>query len=151
MSSFYELFGPLPIWSRWIIGVLLPAIGALIIYASRNYFKASAEFRDVVYTKLEGIYPNIPAYLSIEEKDIRTQNSINPINSAGAKFRHYLPFLCIGFFDRALDNYCDTARKTNWDQDRAFEIYRKSMAKPGQLSPGETFRNSVKRLLKFAR
>ena len=151
MTDFFELFGPLPIWSRWIIGVLLPSIGALIVFAGRNYFRASEEFRNTVFAKLEGIYPSTAAYISVDEKNIRTQASINPINSAGAKFRHYLPCFCIRSFDKALANYCETARHTNWDQDGNFEMFRKSLAKPGQHSPGETFRHAVTKLLKFAK
>lgn len=151
MTDFPELFGPLPIWSRWIIGVLIPSTGALIIYAGRNYFKASEEFRNIVFAKLEGIYPSTAAYISVEEKNIRTQTSINPINSAGAKLRYYLPCFWIRCFDRALVNYCETARQTNWEHDGNFEMFRKSLAKPGELSPGEKFRYSVKNLLKFAK
>lgn len=150
-NDLINFFFHIPTWYFTILTALFGAFSGLCIYAGKRYFAASEEFQAIVRAKLEGIYPNTAAFLSIEDKDLRTQSSINPINSAGAKFSDYLPFLCVSPFNRALNTYCETARKTYWDQDVAFERFRESMAKPGELSPGEKFRAAVDELLKFAK
>ncbi|MBU2591519.1 MAG: hypothetical protein ABIJ24_01790 [Nitrospinota bacterium] len=145
-----EILG-LPEASIQFIGVLTTLLISLVGWSWCNYHKASSVFRDTVYNKLEGIYPTTESYLSTAEKDQITQASINPINTAGAKFRHDLPSLCHRSFNKALNQYCETARKIYWDKDVAFKMFKKSMAKPGELGPGDQLRAAVKKLLSFAK
>jgi hypothetical protein len=140
----------LPDASIWIIVVLVSFIITLVGIAGRKYLKASEEFRSFVIEKLEGIYPNTAAYLSLDEKDRITQDSINPINTAGTKFKYYLPFFLLCSFSHALNHYCETAQKTNWEEQIAHQSYP-STKTPESISPKDKFIEAVKGMLKYAK
>jgi hypothetical protein len=61
-----------------------------------------------------------------------------------------LPFFCLGSFDRALNNYCETAKNIDWNEQLAHQMYP-SMAITGYISPKEKLDNAVKELLKFSK
>jgi len=115
-----NIFNSNIIWSISIIASLFAIIAGhrLTTYRDRKnrFNNAAAKFRGIIQSSLEGVYPNTESHLSIEEKDTITQNSINPINSAGSEFSHYIFIFRKSKFNKALSNYCDTARKINWDE-----------------------------------
>jgi hypothetical protein len=149
LKEFVNAILPLPIPYQLVIGALASLVIACVSIAGRNYIKASEEFRNAIYTCLEGIYPEVVTYISTDEKTTRTQNSINPINTAGVKFQHFLPFFCIGSFKKALTHYCETARKTNWHDQAARDMFNNT--KFEGANPRDEFIKAVDTLLKFAK
>ncbi len=145
-----DLFFSLPVWSRWLLSGLVTFIITILGYAGRNYLRASEEFKKIVHEQLKGIFPEIVVY--IEPGEIRDQitASIIPIKTGGEIFKHFLPFFCVGSFNRALNNYCETARKTDWNEQLAHQFYP-AMAKPGYVSPKEKLNKAVKQLFKYAK
>lgn len=151
MTEFINLFIPLPPLSiKLLIGLLFSVLSGLCIYFGRRYLSASEEFKKIIHEQLKGIFPEIVVY--IEPGNIRDQitASIIPIKTGGEIFKHFLPFFCVGSFNRALNNYCETARKTDWNEQLAHQSYP-DMAKPGYVSPKEKLTKAVKQLLKYAK
>ena len=150
MSNYIiSLFGSSPFSCRLTLYVLIPFCLTLIGYFIKKYLRASEEFRNTVYTKLEGVYPNIVYYMSDSDRDNRIQTSITPINTAGKIFRHYLPSFSVRFFDSALGQYCDTARKTDWNEQMARQMFPNTHF--NGPDPKDELYKAVDNLLKFAK
>jgi hypothetical protein len=150
MKEFIGLLFPPPIWAQWLIGIMFPILSGLIIYAGKNYLRASEEFKNIIYTQLKGIFPEIVVYIKPEEIRKQITESIIPIKTGGEMFKHFLPFFCIGSFTRTLHHYCETARNTDWNAQLAHQMYP-SMAEPGYVSPKEKLNRAANELLKFAK
>lgn len=150
MTEFINLFIPLPPVSINLLIGLFSTLSGLCIYFGRRYVNASEDFKRIVHEQLKGIFPEIVVY--IEPVNIRDQitASIIPIKTGGEIFKHFLPFFCVGSFNQAMNNYCETARKTNWDEQLAHQQYPE-MTKPGYISPKEKLNKAVQELLKFAK
>jgi hypothetical protein len=150
MKELINFFIPFPIWTQWLIGALFTALGGIIIYAGRNYLKASEEFKKIIYTQLEGIIPDIVVYIEPEKIREQITASIIPIKTGGEIFKHFLPFFYVNSFSRDLEHYCKTARQTDWNKQIAHQFYPE-MAKSGYISPKEKLNKAVNNLLKFAK
>ena len=146
MKEFIGLLFQLPIWAQWLIGIMFPILSGLVIYAGRNYLRASEEFKSIVYTKLEGIYPSIELYLTTDEINTKIQQSIPQIQTAVNNFKHFLPFFFRGRLEITAKNYYKTARETDWYQCLNFD-----MPKAVILTPKERFKKAVDELLKYAK
>ena len=140
-------------FDRLAVGLLVAAFGGYAAY--RNYRKnrfadACIKFRNGVTTALEGIYPAVSVYIPPDEINAKILQSIPKIITAATAYRHHLPFYRKGSFDRATQNYSDTARNTDWNSHIAFSMFH-SMQKPGDISPGDKFKHAVDDLLSYAK
>ena len=140
----------LPRWYFTVLAGLFAGLVGLCWYAIRNYFTASKQFRDTIYTELENIYPKITLYLTTDDINTKIRESIPKIATTATKFSHSLPFCCQHSFNRAVEHYCDTARKTDWNSQVADDFYPK-MRKPGEINTRDKFKHAVDNLLKFAK
>ena len=143
-------FITLPRWYFTILVGLFTGLVGLCWYAIRNYFIASKQFRDTIYTELENIYPKITLYLTTDNINTKIRESIPKIVTAATKFNHFLPFCCQRSFSKTVERYCDTARKTDWHSQVADNFYPE-MRKLGEINTRDKFKHAVDNLLKFAK
>ncbi len=114
----------------------------------KRYIQAATVFRSKILTELEGLYP-IPRYLEPDEMN-KFRESIPKIESAAAKFRHFVPSDSKSSFDIALKNYCKHCNKITWGSCVTFGIIP-GERKPEDIGPKEIFRQNVNALLSFTK
>ena len=151
MEELFGIYFPIPPLSIWIVSGLTTFVVILLGIAGRNYLKASERFKEIIYTELKGIYPKIVVYIEPKKIEEQITNSIIPIKTGGEIFKDSLPSFCVGCFRRALDHYCETARKTNWDEQLALQKFHNSPTMPVYVKPKENLYKAVNDLLKFAK
>ena len=149
IDYFFNDFVHLPGWYFTALTSLIGFFFGLCWYAFRSYRIASEEFKKIIHTQLKGIIPDIVVYIEPEKIRKQITESIIPIKTGGEIFKHSLPFFRVGSFNRVLNHYCETARKTDWNEQLAHQFYPE-MAKPGYASPKEKLDKAVNKLLKFA-
>jgi len=145
-----------------LIGTHIPQIAGALIMAAIGFYLAGLnkrkdrfadaciKFRNEVLTSLESVYPSVSVYLSAEEVDTRILQSIPKITTAATAFRHHLPFYRRSGFDRATQFYSSTARNTDWNNKRAYEMFP-SMQAVGDVTPGAKFKHLVDAFLFYAK
>lgn len=150
IDSIFNYFIHLPKWYFTVLTALFVGFIGLCVYAGKNYFSASKQFRNTIYTELEGIHPAIHAYIPTDEINTKIWQSIPKIVTAASEFSHFLPTCCKRTFSRAVEHYCDTARKTNWNSQVDDDFYPE-MRKPGEINTRDKLKHAVDNLLKFAK
>jgi hypothetical protein len=132
----------LPMYPFTIIAALIGVLGILYIFR----LKAGRHFRQIVLSELKGIYPE--PRITVEQSNTQIRQSIKEIESASAEYRRFVSFYRKSSFDVAVQEYCKTARETNWQNTLDFS---KSMPYLKDKNPKEIFKQHVDELLKYAK
>ena len=140
----------------WLLGIvgtlLLVLIGhRLAIHRSRqaSFNAAASIFRNEVFVSLQGIYPAVTVYRGAEEINAILIQSIPKITTAAAIFSPYLPFYRKRSFSNAVEKYSDTARKTDWNEIRAQQMFPVTYSGPSKMEI--EYRHCVNNLLFYAK
>jgi len=159
MNSIVNFFVTLPSWSLYILSLLGTLLSGLIIYATKSYLSASKQFRNAIYTELEGLYPTPTKWpndsLAIEpilkEKFSRLEIAVH-------NFKGHLPTCFVKGFNKTWIKYYSA----NGDErGQCYEHYTPSIGtsivNDKQITVDtrntykKTFKHNVDNLLKYAK
>jgi len=160
MPEIITSFFSLPKWAVIIIASFFSYIGYLLVFGTKRYFDASAEFRKVIYTEFEGLYPtpvnwpkNTMAIVQIlKEKYPRIEIAVH-------NFRDHLPFFLIKGFDKAWIRYYNEYEQEGWQsyfqyvpmKGESFS-YGEKISEYDNTEPFKgNFKKNIDNLLKYAK